>query len=471
MLKMFLRQDVAERIARVYLSGITPSSKQLEDFKAARAARAHAATTTDGARTAASNDPKNYCVVGGTAQITIEGVLTEEPDFWCWLLDIPNTAYAEIRDGLALAGADPLVSKVLFVVRSPGGYCDGLFETLAAIEAFTPQKTITVDASLACSAAYAIAAMGGKIRALGPASEFGSVGVARQYFIDLEHIVEIASTAAPNKRPDVSTEEGKAIVRAELDAMHELFADAIARGRQAATGKEYTIEQVNADFGRGGVLLAAAAAAAGMVDKVVKPPKRGSYAIDEGGDEPPPAAPAAVALATPPQATQPQQIAPEPPQPTASNVVPLHPSTPRASGQGKKTMNKHELKTQHPDTYAAILEEGRVSGKAEGLTEGEAKERKRVNAHLKMGASHKAMDIATKAIASGASLADEECLADYLSAGKNADAQQARQADSDAAGAIVAGAAPVTGAEGAPDNGDLMARAMNLPAPAAAARA
>lgn len=126
-------------------------------------------------------------------------------------------------------------------------------------------------------------------------------------------------------------------------------------------------------------------------------------------------------------------------------------------------MTKEELQAQHPATYAAIFDAGK--------TEGEAKERKRVNAHLKMGASHKAMDVATKAIASGASLADEECLADYLSAGKNADAQQARQADSDAAGAIVSGKAPVASTEGAKDNGDLVAAAMGLPVPAAATSA
>lgn len=456
MLRMLLREDFAERIARVYQSGIAPTAKQLEEFKASRAARPHSATTTEGARTAGSKDPSNYCVVANTAQILVEGVLTEEPDWLCWLLDIPNTAYSDIQEGLALAGADPLVSKVLFVVKSPGGYLDGLFETLAAIETFP--KPMSVDATCACSAAFGIAAMAGKIRALSPAAEFGSVGVARQYFIDPEHIVDIASTPAPNKRPDLTTEEGKAIVRAELDAMHELFADAIARGRQAATGEKYTVDRVNAEFGRGGVVLADAARAAGMIDRVLKNQKRGTSATEDGGEEAPMPAPtvASAAPASPAPEGEPK------PQAAASNVVPLHPSTPRSSGQGKKTMNKHELKTQHPDTYAAIYEEGKTAGKTEGVAEGEAKERKRVNAHLKMGASHKAMDIATKAIASGASLSDEECLADYLSAGKNAQAQADRQADSDAAGVVVDNKAPEASTEGALDNGDLVVRAMGL---------
>jgi len=126
-------------------------------------------------------------------------------------------------------------------------------------------------------------------------------------------------------------------------------------------------------------------------------------------------------------------------------------------------MNTKDLQAQHPELYASVI------------AEGEAKERKRVNAHLKMGTSYNAMDIATKAIASGADL-DQEYIAEYLSAGKNKDAQAARQADSDAAGAVLNNAtAPKSGEGGGNtsastetlDEGDLVARALNLPLPKA----
>ena len=124
-------------------------------------------------------------------------------------------------------------------------------------------------------------------------------------------------------------------------------------------------------------------------------------------------------------------------------------------------MNKEELKAQFPETYNAVFADGKKAGTVE--------ENERITAHITMGKSHNAMDIAEEAIASGATLNNQLVLAKYLSAGKNKDAQAARQSDSDAAGAITANAAvpgsdPKTpaSAEGAPDNGDLVVAAMGL---------
>src|SRR5689334_7035735 len=36
--------------------------------------------------------PRSLALAGDTAEIRIVGVLTEEPDFWLWLMDEPNTA-------------------------------------------------------------------------------------------------------------------------------------------------------------------------------------------------------------------------------------------------------------------------------------------------------------------------------------------------------------------------------------------
>jgi ClpP class serine protease len=90
---------------------------------------------------------------------------------------------------------------------------------------------------------------------------FGSIGIAASFLVD-ESIVEIASTEAPKKRPDVSTAEGKAIVREELDAIHEVFVEAIARGRSTTT------TNVNRNFGRGAIVLARDAKRAGMIDSI-----------------------------------------------------------------------------------------------------------------------------------------------------------------------------------------------------------
>lgn len=439
LLRMFMRQDVAEKLGRLFNSGIVPTAQQLEQMRADREARikAKAAASVATNTPRAASEPENYAVVGNVAQINVCGVLAEEEDFWAWLLGIDQTTYGDIRDAFALAAANPQVAKVVLCVDSPGGYVDGLFETLAAVEAFG--KPITVDAGQACSAAYALAAMAGPIYPRGPASVFGSVGVACTYYVDPQQ-VDITSTAAPNKRPDVTTEAGKAVVRAELDALHELFAEAITRGRKNATGKNITVAQVNADFGRGGCLLTDDAFAAGMIDKKSKTPKRGSQAADDEAEESTPA-PAPIAA--------PAEPAPQPPAPAPAAQTPT--ANPGATGPTeKKTMKESELQAQHPELYASIV------------TNATTAERKRVCAHLKLAKTTGATDVAQKAIESGASTMDEDVHAEYMSAAMNRASQASRQGDSQAADDALGGAKKPEPAAGAPDDGDKVAAAMGL---------
>lgn len=440
MLRMFMRQDVAEKLGRLFSAGIVPTAEQLEQMRADRAARIKAKAAASVATTAprASAEPENYAVVGNTAQINVCGVLAEEEDFWSWLLGIDQTTYEDIRDAFALAAADPQVSKVVLCVDSPGGYIDGLFETLAAVETFN--KPITVNSGQACSAAYALASMAGPIYPRGPASVFGSVGVLCTYYVDPTQ-VDITSTEAPNKRPDVTTEAGKAVVRSELDALHELMVEAIVRGRKNATGKSYTVAQVNADFGRGGCLLSDDAFAAGMIDKNAKTPKRGSQAAADDTADPPPAPP---------------PVAATPVEPSASADAPQPPQIPPAqlgAARKKKTMTEEELLAQFPAVHATLI--------TKGAAQGQASERKRVLAHLKLAKSTGANEVAQKAIESGASTLDEDVHADYMSASMNRGSQAARQADSDSANQALDGASkkPETAAL---DDGDKVAAAMHL---------
>lgn len=420
MLQMFLRSDVADKIGRLYKSGFKPTAEHQAEFAKALAARPKYSARVDGAREARSLEPDNYAVVGNVAQISIAGVLTEVPDFWAWIMGEEQTSYRDIRDSLALAAADPLVQSVVFDVRSPGGYCDGMFETLSSIEAFS--KPMSVQSAQACSAAYALAAMAGRITPLGPASEFGSIGVVQTYrFYADEEIVHVTSTAAPNKRPDPRTAEGKAVIVEELDACHELFADAIARGRTNATGKAFTVERVNTDFGRGATMLAAAAFEAGLIDKKPKATKRGSQASDEE-PEAQPAPPANVANAP---------TAEPSPQPPAVIAAAPQQSPPRVPGHEtrKSKMNEAELRAQHPELFAAVLNQG------------VAQERDRVGAHLTLGAASGDMPTAITAINSGEAMT-ATLQAKYMAAGMNLASRNARQSDSDAAGTVVGGASP-----------------------------
>ncbi len=191
------------------------------------------------------------------ATIPVVGTLTPRPDLLAFLFGGGNTAYSQIVEALAEAQNDPTIGSVELHVNSPGGSVDGLFETIAAVEAFT--KPIKVRASQAASAAYALAAVAGPIEATSVGSSFGSIGVAVSTRV-AKDTVTLTSTDAPDKRPDPMTAEGQATIRSYLDAVHSEFVEAIARGRSTSA------EALNAT--RGGTFLAKDALSKGLIDSI-----------------------------------------------------------------------------------------------------------------------------------------------------------------------------------------------------------
>ncbi len=320
----------------------------------------------------------------GVTEILVEGALTREPLACAWFFGEKNTAYSDIIAALDAAKADANVKSVLFRIDSPGGHIDGLFEALAAIQAFG--KPMSVIANMACSAAFAIAAVAGNIQAVNQASMFGSIGVAASLRRD-PAVIDLASTEAPDKRPDVSTDDGRAVIVRHLDAIHELFVDAIADGRGVTAAK------VNAEYGRGATLLAEEAFRRGMIDSVTKAPQRkkvnGRAAAADGN------------------------------------------GTIDAAASGEESEMAMDIKTlraQHPELCAQIEQET-LAG-----------ERDRVGAHIVAGEQSGDMKTALTAIKDG-SLMTQTLMSQYLMAGMNRNDRSARQSESDQAGDAVDGAA------------------------------
>lgn len=423
------KQEHAMRYARAQRDGMEPSPVQLERFMMARSRGRSRGLSRD-------NGPMCLTIAGDVAQITVDGLLTPQPDWLAWYL-YGNTAYSDIREALAEASMNDDVKRVQWMFSSPGGMVDGFFDLLPAIETF--QKPAEVLASMACSAAFGLAAMAGKITATSPGSEFGSVGVVRTYFADgpaaSELQIDVTSTAAPNKRPDVTTPEGLAVVRQELDVQHDLLADAIARGRTRA-GRKTSKAQVNSDFGLGGSVYAEDAAAKGMIDRAPPRKPRGatsSASADLHETETPPVPPALAATET---------NAPEIPPVAAPQPAPVA----GAPTKVKSKMNKKELQEQHPEVYASIVAEGRAAG----VTEGTNAERDRCVAHLTMGEASGDMKTAITAVTDGSGMT-ATMSAKYQAASMNRADQRTRQGESDEAEAATRGAKPP-----APSGGTLL---------------
>ncbi len=308
---------------------------------------------------------------GNTAEISVTGVLTNKPDFMAMLFGGGNTTYADIVSAIGTAEQDPLIEKIELAIDSPGGEFAGLFDLIEVMEAANKPITAMVS-NMAASAAYAIAAASDTIVARNQSARFGSVGIMVDMRLDANK-VSITSTNAPNKRPDISTDEGVATVRAELDEVHDLFAASIANGRKTS------VDKVNAGFGQGGMFLAEEALKRGMIDSVAK---------------------------------------------VRLQSVKTTNSTQTAANGGDNTkvkvMDLAQLKAEHPEAYLAAV--------GVGVTQ----ERDRISAHLIMGESSGDMVTAIAACKDGTEMT-ATMQATYSAAAMNrADINAAGADDADA---------------------------------------
>lgn len=163
--------------------------------------------------------------------------------------------------------ASPEIRNILIVIDSPGGAVAQVNDFARMVAASTKPITVHVT-GMCCSAAYWIgsAATGGL--SMDPTGVAGSIGVLISTAYQVEpdangyRDLDIASTNAPNKRPDLSSPEGQAQIRQMLDGIEAVFIDSVARGRGVTAAK------VRSDFGAGGILTGQAALDAGMVDRI-----------------------------------------------------------------------------------------------------------------------------------------------------------------------------------------------------------
>ena len=349
-----LEASVRQAIQQAQKAGFMPSAEQQAQFDA-----------RFGTSNVSANDNRLLTVAGNNAEISVKGVITKSPSFMAMLFGGGNTTYPEIISAIAAAEQDDTVSNITFAIDSPGGHFDGLFDTLAAIQA-AKKPTKAIISNVGASAAFAIASQADEVTASNIAARIGSVGVVATFMVD-DNEISIASTEAPKKRPDISTAEGIAMVREELDAMHEIFVDAIAEGRGT------TADKVNADFGQGGTVLANEALKRGMIDAVAAPSlkavKNTKTTTAHSGN-----------------------------QPEANN------------------MDLKQLQAQHPETFAAAVQQGTTE------------ERDRVSAHLMMGESSGDMKTASASIKDGSGMT-ATLQATYMTAGMNRSDVAGRQED------------------------------------------
>lgn len=196
---------------------------------------------------------------GGVAVVPLVGPLMRYDNAFSRL--IGATSLEQIALDFNAALADPSVRAIVLNIDSPGGQVSGIAEFAQMVRSAI-KPVVAYVGGAAASAAYWIAAAAKSV-VIATTGEVGSIGVV--VTVDSRRnagVLEVVSSQSPNKRADVTTDAGRALIQARTDGLARVFVDDIAayRGVSSAT--------VLANFGQGDMHMGRAAVKVGMADSV-----------------------------------------------------------------------------------------------------------------------------------------------------------------------------------------------------------
>ncbi|MCW8156718.1 S49 family peptidase [Stutzerimonas stutzeri] len=149
------------------------------------------------------------------------------------------------------------IKAIVLNIDSPGGEASGISELAETIYAGrSKKKVVAYIGGTGASAAYWIASATSQI-VIDATALVGGIGAAAT-FRKPSGPAPIVSRNAPNKRPDLNTEVGRAVVAAPIDALGDFFAKRVARNLGVKP------EQLLKMGDHGGVKVGAAAVKAGL---------------------------------------------------------------------------------------------------------------------------------------------------------------------------------------------------------------
>jgi ClpP class serine protease len=124
---------------------------------------------------------------------------------------------------------------------------------------------------MCCSAGYYLASNTSNLKAVSRGTTVGSIGTAVSIVDYTEarasdgvKVYHLTNSASPDKRPDITTEEGRDVVVDELNEAYALFEERIIEGRGG--NNVFSIENVRSLKGR--VVLAKKAMELGLIDGI-----------------------------------------------------------------------------------------------------------------------------------------------------------------------------------------------------------
>jgi len=324
-----IRPQMLEEIQRIYASHLHRAEKI--DVQAIEAATGK---TLDNKRTGVQ-------IVDGVAVIPVHGVIGKRMNLMTQISGGASTD--QIANDYLSALNDPAVKGIVLHIDSPGGTVDGtmqLGDILRANRGIKP--TMACADGMMCSAAYWIGSAVDKITMADLTTDVGSIGVVASHmdisqWEEKQGIKTTEITAGRYKRAisqyAALTEEGRAMLQADVDQIYGLFVENVAANRGCS------VEDVLLNMADGRVFLGQKAIEAGLVDSVATL----SETIQEV-----------------------RELS------RAGKINSFSRASAATAPQEKKTMNIEQLKADHPDLVQAIVAEA-TAGHAEALLAAEAK--------------------------------------------------------------------------------------------------
>lgn len=216
------------------------------------------------------NSMNGSYTVDNVAVIPIQGVIAKKMNLFSQISGGCSTQV--IASDFQAAINDPNIKGIVLHIDSPGGTVDGtkaLSDIIAAARGTKP--VIACADGMMCSAAYWAGSAADSIYLADLTTDVGSIGVVASH-MDISGAEEKAGiktteiTAGKYKRAvsqyQPLSEEGRALIQADLDQIYELFVDAVAANRGRS------VEDVLNNMSDGRVFLGQKAVEAGLVDGV-----------------------------------------------------------------------------------------------------------------------------------------------------------------------------------------------------------
>lgn len=208
---------------------------------------------------------RNGYVKGNVGLLYIDGPIIPRTDSLAEMSGI--TSVQSLTKDFQAFEKDESIKEVLIVMDTPGGSVTGISEFSQYLK--SSQKPVDVFVyGFGASAGYWIASSARKIYTSDTA-EVGSIGVVATYRDTTKQDeqrgvknIEIVSNVSPYKRPDINSDDGRASIQKNIDALADIFVDTVAKNRKT------TREKVLSDFGKGGMLVASEALKVGMIDGI-----------------------------------------------------------------------------------------------------------------------------------------------------------------------------------------------------------